>query len=149
MNKRIGWIIGIIIVLLFVFLNHGDKNVDWSQTYNEEGTNPFDTKVFHDQLDFWFKDQSNKNLYTSFYEYQSDLDYESYSKKKNYISVSDNYTIDETSFNQLLDYVADGKQALISSNYFPDFVLDTLGVKMDFSETYLKDQSYRVKIVLM
>jgi len=144
MNKKIGWIVGVIAFILVIFINKGDHSVNWTQTYNEEGTNPFDTKVFHDQLDFWFKDQPNKNLYTTFYEYQSNLDFDAYTQKKNYINVSNSYDIDKTSFYQLLDYVSDGKQALISSNYFPDFVLDTLGIEMGFIETQFDDQSYKL-----
>ena len=144
MNKKIGWIIGIIVVVFILFINKGDNNVNWVQTYNEEGTNPFDTKVFHEQLDFWFKDQANKNLYNTFYEYQSDLDFDAYAKKKNYISVSDNYTIDKTSFNQLLDYISDGKQAFIASNYFPDYLLDTLGIKIEYNKVHFKDQTYKL-----
>ncbi len=144
MNKKLGWIIGIIVVVFILFINKGDNNVNWVQTYDEEGTNPFDTKVFHEQLDFWFKDQANKNLYNTFYEYQSDLDFDAYAKKKNYISVSDNYTIDKTSFNQLLDYISDGKQAFIASNYFPDYLLDTLGIKIEYNKVHFKDQTYKL-----
>lgn len=143
MNKKLIWITGIVIVVALVFLlNQGDKNIDWSQTYMEEGTKPFDTKIFHDQLDFWFKDNNNKNLYTTFYEYQSDLESNAYYAKRNYVNVSNSYTIDESSFDELLYHVSNGNQAFISSNYFPQFVLDTLGIEMDFANTSFKDQSY-------
>jgi len=142
MNKKLIVIIGIVVVALLLYINHGDKNVDWSQTYMEEETKPFDTKVFHDQLDFWFKDKKNRNLYTTFYEYQWELNDSMYHEKRNYVNISDNYSIDKSSFEELLYYISLGNQAFISSNYFPEFVLDTLGVKMDFISTSIKDQSY-------
>lgn len=146
MNKKVGVVLGIILVAVIVLLNKGDRSIDWSQTYMEEETKPFDTKIFHEQLDFWFKEQPNKNLYTTFYEYQTESDEETYNEKRNYVNVSNSFSIDEPSFDELLMHVAKGNEAFISSNSYPQFMLDTLGLEMDYMDATIKEQSFSIHL---
>lgn len=133
-------IIAVTILILGILLfSNRTKTVDWSPTYDEEKTNPLDTKVFYDQLPHWFKDQKITKLYTTFYEYEQKLTDEEYYKNKNYISVSGNYTIDKPSFESLLEYIKQGNNALIVAHTFPYFMKDTLGFNVDYNAVKFKE----------
>jgi len=129
----------VIIVAILLFLNR-TKKVDWSPTYNEEGTYPFDTKIFFEQLPNWFKDQKITTLYTTFYEYEKELTDDEYYEYRNYISVAGNYTIDKPSFEALLKYIGNGNQALIAAHTFPRFMKDTLGFEVGYNKVTFKEQ---------
>lgn len=145
MSKK-GIAILIFLAGLFVLIfTQRDKEVDWSPFYFENDTNPFDTKVFHDQLKYWFPKEDYKKVYTSLYEYSYDghlLDSLDNVIKRNYIYVSTNCQIDDSSLEELLWFVAEGNNAFISADYFSNKILDTLGVEMDFIETSLTELKY-------
>jgi hypothetical protein len=128
----------VVLVILFVIANSSHK-VDWSPTYDENDTKPLDTKVFFDQMAFWFEGKSAKKIHTTFYEYDQYLRMQPVDSIKNYISISRSYNIDETSFESLMDYVAYGNEAFISANTFPYFLKDTLGFDTDFTPTTLQE----------
>ncbi len=128
--------IALIIVLVLVNRSH---KVDWTPTFNELETKPMDTKVFFDQLSFWFENQSVKKIHTTFYEYDQYLRGLPIDSAKNYINVSKNYDIDITSFDALLEYVAYGNEAFISAHSFPHFVKDSLGFKTGSENTEIKE----------
>lgn len=124
------------IVLVVANRSHA---VDWSPTFNEFETKPMDTKVFFDQLSFWFQGKSIKKIHTTFYEYDQYLRDQPVDSTKNYISISRTYDIDITSFEALLEYVAYGNDALISAHSFPYFVQDTLGFETAYENTSFKE----------
>lgn len=130
-----------IIVLSFVTLMivlvvaNRSHTVDWTPTFNEFETKPMDTKVFFDQLPFWFQGKSVKKIHTTFYEYDQYLRDQPVDSTKNYISISRSYDIDITSFEALLEYVAYGNDAFISAHSFPYFMKDTLGFKTAYEDT--------------
>ena len=95
--------------------------------------------MFFDQLPFWFEGQSIKKIHTTFYEYDQYLRVQPVDSTKNYISISRSYDIDITSFEALLEYVANGNDAFISARSFPFFVKDTLGFKTAFDDTEIKE----------
>lgn len=141
-----------IAILVFIFagivflISQRDKAVDWSQTYLEDETKPFDTKVFNDQLKHWFPKENSKKIYNSFYEYSYDgnlLDSLDAVVKSNYINVSNNFELDKSSLNELLWFVAQGNQAFISADYFSESILDTLGLKIDYYNATIKEQEYK------
>lgn len=126
MRKK-GIIIATGIVLIFIYIVTSiEAKLDWTPTFDETDTKPLDTKVFFDELPAWFKDQRIKKVYTTFYEYQKIALSDSLVLPTNYISISENYTIDPSSFNTLLTYVGKGNAAFISAKYFPGFIKDTL-----------------------
>lgn len=138
--SRKGIIVGCFVALMIVlaFVNRSHK-VDWSPTFNEFETKPMDTKVFFDQLPFWFQGKSIKKIHTTFYEYDQYLRDQPVDSTKNYISISRTYDIDITSFEALLEYVAYGNDALISAHSFPYFVQDTLGFETAYEDTRIRE----------
>lgn len=129
-------------VLLLVILMFADRSntVDWTPTFDENGTNPMDTKVFFDQLPIWFKGNTIKKIHTTFYEYDQYLRLQPVDSTKNYISISPDYAIDIISFDALLEYVAYGNQALLSAHSFPRFVKDSLAFETKYEPMDIKAQ---------
>ncbi|WP_010523023.1 hypothetical protein [Aquimarina agarivorans] len=136
MNRK-GVLIAIVILVISVllFLNRSNE-VDWSPTFIETETKPFDTKVFFDQLPNWFTFKP-KQLYTTYYEYTELEDSTSLAKNITdhlYMSISNSYPIDNVSFESLLAQVGHGGHAFIATNVLPKFIQDSLGIKIDYEE---------------
>ncbi|MEN1784868.1 MAG: hypothetical protein AAGF77_06965 [Bacteroidota bacterium] len=139
--KRKGLFIScaVLLLIILVYANRSHE-VDWTPTFDDNGTNPMDTKVFFDQLPIWFDGKSTKKIHTTFYEYDQYLRLQPVDSIKNYISISSNYDTDVTSFDALLEYVAYGNQALISAHNFPHFVKDSLGFETGYQPINMKEQ---------
>lgn len=129
-KKRALISIGIIIAFIIIVSNDV-KPIDWTATYDETNTNPLDTKIFFQEMPSWFNDEPIKKIHISFYEYSqiNELDIGHY--ENNYISISDEYVIDPSSFDSLLEFIANGNYAFISARNFPDYVKDTLQFDVD------------------
>lgn len=134
-------VLSLVIVMIVWVVANRSHTVDWTPTFNEFDTKPMDTKVFFDQLPFWFQGKSVKKIHTTFYEYDQYLRDQPIDSTKNYISISRNYDIDITSFEALLEYVAYGNDAFISAHSFPYFMKDTLGFKTAYEDTEIKEIS--------
>ncbi len=138
-KKTILIIVGVVILFIILFVNQSNE-LDWSPTFDEIETKPLDTKVFYEQLPFFFKGKSTKKVYTTFYEYDQHLRMQDKDTLKNYVSISGSYDIDETSFNSLLQYIDYGNEAFISAYYFPKYVQDTLNFKIDYDPVEIKPE---------
>ncbi len=134
--------VSFVVLLLILAMANRSHKVNWSPTFNENDTKPFDTKVFYDQLPNWFQEKSVKKIYTTFYEYDQYLRGQPVDSVKNYISISDQYDIDYTSFEALLEYVSYGNEAFISANSFPGYVKDSLGFETSFEITELRETEH-------
>ncbi|MFK5972640.1 MAG: hypothetical protein QM485_05105 [Flavobacteriaceae bacterium] len=130
---------GVLLASILVITNRSNT-VDWTPTFNEVATKPLDTKIFYEQLSFWFKGHSAKKVYTTFYEYNQALRLQEKDTLKNYVSISGRYSIDVSSFNSLLQYVEYGNDAFISAYYFPRFVQDTLGFEIVYNPVELRQK---------
>lgn len=139
MNKKGVFAISAMLILVVLILANRSNKVDWTPTFNEIGTKPMDTKVFFDQLPEWFSGKSTKKIHTTFYEYDQYLRLQPIDSIKNYISVSSNYNIDETSFEALMEYVAYGNSAFISAHSFPYFMKDTLAFETTYNPIEIKE----------
>jgi len=140
MNKKGIFVLSAVLLLVILMVTNRGNNVDWTPTFNENGTNPMDTKVFFDQFGTWFNGKSTKKIHTTFYEYDQYLRGQPVDSIKNYISISSHYTIDITSFNALLEYVAYGNQAFIAAHNFPQFLKDSLAFETRYKPMDLKEQ---------
>lgn len=131
MKKKGFIILGILIIGLIVVLDStAPPEVNWHKTYHENKKQPFDLKVFHDQLDTVFYDYKIKTLKETFYEYQNrPLKMMSLEKDCLYINIDENYEPDKASEEQLLGYIGRGNIAFISASYFSNSLLDSLKIK--------------------
>ncbi|MEI6866336.1 hypothetical protein [Flavicella sp.] len=102
------------------------KETNWLPTYNEKQTNPLDTKIFYEQLPFFFPNKSIKKIRNTFYETYTNYDLDTLSLHHNYININLKNEIDEASFDRLLDFVKRGNKAFLSARKFPNYIMDTL-----------------------
>ena len=131
MSRKNIIVLSFMLLLAVIIIANRDHKVDWTPTFNDIDTKPLDTKVFFDQLPTWFDGNSSKRIHTTFYEYDQYLRGQPVDSIKSYVSISNDYEIDRTSFEALLTYVAYGNDAFISARTFPYFMKDTLGFETD------------------
>ncbi len=141
MRKKTLFVLGGILLVFILLVTNQSNKVDWTPTFDETQTKPLDTKVFFEQIPFYFKGESSKKVYTTFYEYDQHLRMQEKDTLKNYVSISGRYNIDDTSFNSLLQYVEFGNDAFISAYHFPRYVQDTLGFDITYDPVELNQEN--------
>lgn len=139
-------VVSFVVLLIILIVANRSHKVNWSPTFNENETKPMDTKVFFEQLPHWFQEKSVKKVHTTFYEYDQYLREQPVDSVKNYISISNKYDIDFTSFDALLEYVSYGNEAFISANSFPHYVKDSLGFEISFQITELQESTTTMRL---
>ncbi|WP_010135589.1 hypothetical protein [Ochrovirga pacifica] len=135
-------IVGSIIIVFTMLIgwldNVSPQKINWKKTYDEEGTAPFDIKVFYEQLRTVYKEYKIVQLKETFYEYQSKKKKsDTLQKNKLYLTIADKYKPDRTSENELLQCIGEGNSAFISANYFTKTLLDSLGITHNKTEKNL------------
>jgi len=138
MSKKEKIIASIIVLLSILIVAGREEPLDWSPDYNEEGTKPMDTKVFFEELSGLFTNNKIKKVFNTFYEYKKEGFLDTIQTGQNYISISNEFRMDEVSFHSLLDFITNGNIAFLSAHNFPDFVKDTLNYKIGFDPVPLK-----------
>lgn len=131
MKKKLLILLGVVIVVLIVILDStAPQKINWHKTYHEQKKQPFDLKVFYEQLDTVFHDYQIETLKETFYEYQSKpLKMMMYQQRNClYINIDNQFQPDHASEKQLLGYIGLGNIAFISANNFSKSLLDSLGV---------------------
>jgi len=141
MSKTLKIYIGIL-VLLFVGIIAVEFStptpVNWEKTYNETHKIPYGTFVFYQELDNIFPDSKVQDINVTPYEYFDDYyswEDSTYLTSGTYMSIDDYPELDNTSAQELLDFASFGNDIFLSSNYFPDKLLDSLkfSIRNDYS----------------
>ena len=133
MNRNLKFYIAIIVVLIVIIItidSSKPKPVNWEPTYSIKDKIPFGLYILNEEIPTMFQDQKIFRLNTTPYEYfvdQYDYDTERYLTDGTFMMISDEYTIDTESTNEILYFVEHGNTAFISSNSFPETLLDSLG----------------------
>ncbi|NRA92591.1 MAG: DUF4350 domain-containing protein [Psychroserpens sp.] len=141
MSRTLKIYIGIL-VLLFVGIVAIEFStpppINWSRTYDETQKIPFGTFVFYEELDQLFPESKVQDIKVTPYEYF--IDYYSwedttYLTTGTYILIDEFPELDGSSAQELLDFASFGNDIFISSNYFPEKLIDSLGFNTnnDFS----------------
>ena len=139
MKKKGFIILGIIIVLIIVLINsQTSPEIIWEKTYNEKETNPFDLKIFYEQLDSVFNQEEIVTINNTFYEFSEENPSIHNQQNNVYINIDEGFFPDKTSEQKILDFVGDGNTAFISANQFSDVFLDSLKITKNF-----KGQNFR------
>lgn len=147
MNKTIKIYIAFLVLLLvgIIFIDaNRPKPIDWSPTYSIKDKIPFGMYIFKQEADSLFKGQKVNAVYETAYEFLEPLyNYDSlvntYTKKGNILSISENYLIDDESTQEILYFVEHGNKAFISSKNFPQKLMDSL--KFSFSSKFIASDS--------
>ncbi|TXE19925.1 DUF4350 domain-containing protein [Psychroserpens burtonensis] len=133
MSKTLKIYVGLLI-LLFVGIIAIEFStpapINWQKTYNETQKIPYGTFVFYEELTNLFPESKVQEIKVTPYEYFDDYynwEDSTYLTTGTYIVVDEYPDLDNTSAQELLDFASHGNDIFISSNYFPDRLLDSLG----------------------
>jgi hypothetical protein len=136
MNRTLvicGVLIVCIIGLMFYADSQQPKPVDWRPTYGPEDKNPLGLYVLRQEMANIFKGESIHDLAVTPYEYlEPKYDYKKseYKAKGTFIHIHEGTMLDGESVQELLYFAQHGNTIFISAKYFPDVLLDSLGLKM-------------------
>lgn len=147
MNRTIKIYVGLLILFLgliaFIELTK-ERPINWKPTYNERHKIPFGTYIFHEELENVFSDKEftdvRKTPYEFFDEYYN-WEEDEYTTTGNFIHIAQYSEMDDISAQELLDFVSYGNTVLMSSNYFPKRLKDSLGFNTT-NEYDLKGNSF-------
>ncbi|MFT6843414.1 MAG: hypothetical protein ACJAZK_000646 [Psychroserpens sp.] len=133
MSKTLKIYIGLLI-LLFVGIIAIEFStpapINWQKTYNETQKTPYGTFVFYEELTNLFPESKVQDIKVTPYEYFDDYynwEDSTYLTTGTYIIIDEYPDLDNISAQELLDFASHGNDIFISSNYFPDRLLDSLG----------------------
>jgi hypothetical protein len=133
MSKTLKIYIGLLI-LLFVGIIAIEFStpapINWQKTYNETQKIPYGTFVFYEELTNLFPESKVQDIKVTPYEYFDDYynwEDSTYLTTGTYIIIDEYPDLDNISAQELLDFASHGNDIFISSNYFPDRLLDSLG----------------------
>lgn len=148
MKKRLLFSIALLfIILLFFFSQNESPKINWNETYYAEGSNPLDTQIFHDQLNSIFKINSVTKIRSNFYEFHQKEHHIIQKHNQLYISIDDDFQIDESSEKKLLEFVGQGNIAFVSAHQFSNSLLKNLNVSHTQQLINNSTNSYITQIV--
>lgn len=143
MLKSKYYILILVLVLFgsFVFLESTAKNpIDWSESYWKSHSKPFGAEVFH-------------KIFTEYHEKCQETEksvYETLTENYitgNYLFFNKSLSLGEYDTKELLCWIDNGNTVLMSAEYFPKTILDTLNLKKE--KFVFDDQfSYQPSVVL-
>ena len=104
--------------------------IDWNKTFNETHKIPYGTYIFYEELNTLFPESKVNEVKVSPYEFFDDYyswEDSTYLTTGTYMIIDEYINIDNTSAQELLDFASHGNDIFISSNYFPERLIDSLG----------------------
>nr|WP_321231295.1 DUF4350 domain-containing protein [uncultured Psychroserpens sp.] len=123
-----------ILILLFVGIIAIEFStpapVNWKKTYNETQKIPYGTFVFYEELTNLFPESKVHDIKVTPYQYFDDYytwEDSTYLTTGTYVVIDEYPNLDNSSAQELLDFASHGNDIFISSNHFPDRLLDSLG----------------------
>jgi hypothetical protein len=135
MSKALKIYLGILVILvigIIIVEFSTPQPINWQKTYNETHKIPFGTYIFYEELEQLFPESKVRDIRVTPYEY---LDgYYSWSDSTyqitgTYMLIDEFHETDNTSAQELLDFAKFGNDVFISSSYFPERIVDSLGFK--------------------
>lgn len=145
MNRKIIIYIVLLVAIigLLVYVDASrPKPIDWRPTYSTRDKIPFGLYVFDKEAPALFKGNKLKKLTETPYEFFDSLyDYEAKKYKANgsFIEISETSTLDKESVLELIYFADHGNTVFISTQDFPESLMDTLNIDIASSSLYVKD----------
>ncbi|MCK8482025.1 DUF4350 domain-containing protein [Psychroserpens algicola] len=141
MSKSLKIYIGILVLLIVGLIAVEfsiPRPVNWQKTYNEKHKIPYGTYVFHEELKNLFPESKVQSIKVTPYEFFDDYyswEDSTYLTTGTYVVIDDYPNIDNTSAQELMDFASYGNDIFISSSYFPERLIDSLGfdTRTDYS----------------
>lgn len=123
-----------ILILLFVGIIAIEFStpapINWKKTYNETQKIPYGTFVFYEELTNLFPESKVQDIKVTPYQYFDDYytwEDSTYLTTGTYVVIDEYPNLDNSSAQELLDFASHGNDIFISSNHFPERLLDSLG----------------------
>ncbi|MFD2915334.1 DUF4350 domain-containing protein [Psychroserpens luteus] len=123
-----------ILILLFVGIIAIEFStpapINWKKTYNETQKIPYGTFVFYEELTNMFPESKVHDIKVTPYQYFDDYytwEDSTYLTTGTYVVIDEYPNLDNSSAQELLDFASHGNDIFISSNHFPERLLDSLG----------------------
>lgn len=123
----------LVIGLIFYADSQKPRPVNWLPTYGLEHKNPLGLYVFRQEAQNIFKGDTIREINVTPYEYfEPKYSYKdsTYTIQGTFIHVNEEVQLDGESAQELLYFAQHGNTVFISAKYFPDVLLDSLGVSM-------------------
>jgi hypothetical protein len=139
--KRIGIVIGIIIVLIIAlakYMGFGHtKIIDWEESYNEKSTKPYGVSILYKELPLLFKDKKVRTVYytpTTYLHANSEDGYGDHVAEGVYMVVGNSDYLDSYDIKELMRFTSEGNTLFISDYYVPEKLSDTLGLELEHNK---------------
>ena len=110
------------------------KTINWAETFNERRTNPYDLKVFYEELPKIFEEQEIRTVYHTPFNYLSEhLEYGSgdHVAQGTYMIIGNTEYLDYLSVDELLSFVSAGNHLFISDYQIPQYLKEQLSIEID------------------
>lgn len=133
-------IILVIVALGFTLSYTSTRVIDWTESFNERSNKPYGTSVLYKELPKLFENNDIKTVYHTPYYYlsaNSEDGYGDHIAEGTYMIIGKTDYLDESSVDELLYFTENGNTLFLSDYYFPQSLMDSLKVSIDFS--YNKD----------
>ncbi len=132
-----------LMALIIVVDANRPRPVNWTPSFDIKSKIPFGLKIFQDEKDKFFKNDSLTEMRVTPYEffdayYDYDTLVDAYSVKGTFLAIDHYYGIDESSTDELLYFVSHGNDAFLSMNDFSEKLRDSL--KFKIQNHYFRDR---------
>ena len=128
----------VLLVLLLAGIIYIDavkpKEIDWQPTYDLKDKIPFGLYVFDNESKALLKENKIQKVSKTLYEFLNDestIVGEDYEYEGTILSISENYTIDDQSTDEILTFVSQGNNAFLSCKEFTQKLMDSLHLEID------------------
>lgn len=139
MKKETVAIIVIVVLLIAIgatFSYNSKKVVDWTESFDEKSNKPYGLSILYKELPDLFSDSEIKTVYHTPYYYlsaNSEDGYGDHIASGTYMIIGGTDYLDESSEDELLYFVETGNTLFLSDYYFPNVLMDSLGVKVNYA----------------
>ncbi len=119
------------------------KSINWEFSFSKNDKIPYGSYILHQILPDLFPNQKIIVAHQSAYEVLSEQTHHPESSL-NYIFINHNFAPDETSLNQLLDFVGQGNTVFIAASQFDPRLADTLKISISYNFFETADQAANI-----
>ncbi|MEZ4777285.1 MAG: DUF4350 domain-containing protein [Bacteroidia bacterium] len=143
LHKKLLFGIGIILAVITLYgvlqESLGPKKFSWSESFARKSKAPYGTFLVYEMLGNIFEVDSVKEINKPVFE---QLVYEEY-QQSSYIFINENFPVDETDADEMVNFVKAGNYIFIAAYYFPPALKERLGFE---NLSYLQSQEDSVDI---
>jgi hypothetical protein len=142
MSKTLKIYIGVLVLLIVGLIAVEfsiPRPISWNKTYNENHKIPYGTYVFYEELKYLFPESKVEPIKVTPYEFFDDYyswEDSTYLTTGTYVVIDDYPKIDYSSAQELMDFASFGNDIFISTSYFPEHLIDSLGFNTQTDYSY-------------